>query len=700
MKTSGLRAAVAIANIGALLIWPLLGSEGFRLPRKLSRADASAAETRRFHLEEASIADVHRAFRAKQLTATQLVNLYLNRIKAYNGTCVEGALDPSTGLHLGDIKPIANAGQLNAFITLNLKEGKRVALGFSEKLKRTHTGADDAKFPDALDQARELDLHFSRTGKFVGSLHGIPIAVKDNYDTFEMRTTAAAAADYVNDRPPDDATMVAKLRAAGAIILGKTNMDEYAPAGIARSAFGGQTCNPYDTTRIPGGSSSGSAAAVAANLAMCALGTDTSGSVRSPSAYTNLVGMVATQGLVSRDGIIPLTFSRDRGGPLCRTVQDTAIVLEVVTGYDSKDPVTAVSSALPKVAYSRFANGKSLAGRRIGVLRDFMIEASLADRDSIRVANEAIVELTKAGGVIVDPVDVHKVIADLVPYLEPGLLPKNFPAAFPKSPEPIDHIVSMAFDHTLVPSGARGANLRMLAAQPRGNEGRYAINRYLRERGDTKFKSVDDMFAMPMFSGSLDNLKRSFGDGAKTLDTPIQTDHLLRMQTLRQVILQVMAENNLDALVYAYATVPPHIILPNRLAQTVATCTEPRNLKAGTVMSDPNLIPGEPVLKTDLDIYRGAGASWAVNLSPEAGGLPAIVVPAGFTREVYDRVPDEKDPNGSRLEGPKQVQLPVGLEFLGRPFEEAKLFEIASAYEKVKRHRRPPQGFGPLPREP
>ena len=668
-----------------------------RLPRKLSRSDGSAAETKGFRLEEATIADVHRAFRAKKLTATQLVNLYLKRIKAYNGTCVEGALDPATGLHLGDITPIANAGQLNAFVTLNLKEDKRIALGFPDKVKRTHTGPDDAKFPDALDRARELDRHFARTGKFVGPLHGIPIAVKDNYDTFDMRTTAAAAADYANDRPPDDATMVAKLRGAGAIILGKTNMDEYAPAGIGRSAFGGQTCNPYDTTRIPGGSSSGSAAAVAANLAMCALGTDTSGSVRYPSACTNLVGMVATQGLVSRDGIVPLSFSRDRGGPLCRTVQDTAILLEMLAGYDPKDPVTAASAALPKVAYSRFAKQKSLADKRIGVLRDLMIEASRADRDSIRVANEAIADMKKAGAVIVDPVNVQKVIADLVPYLEPGLLPKNFPAAFPKSGDPIDHIVSMAFDHNLVPAGVRGVNLRMLAAQPRGNEARYAISRYFRERGDAKFKSVQDMFAMPMFSGSLDNLKRAFSDTATTLDTPAQTDHLLRMQTLRQVILQVMAENNLDALVYAYTTVPPHIILPNRLAETVATRTEPRNLKAGTVMSDPTLVPGEPVLKTDLDTYRGSGASWAVNLSPEAGGLPAIVVPAGFTREVYDRVPDEKDPNGSRLEGPKQVQLPVGLEFLGRPFAEAKLFEIASAFEKVKRHRRPPAGFGGLP---
>jgi Asp-tRNA(Asn)/Glu-tRNA(Gln) amidotransferase A subunit family amidase len=217
----------------------------------------------------------------------------------------------------------------------------------------------------------------------------------------------------------------------------------------------------------------------------------------------------------------------------------------------------------------------------------------------------------------------------------------------------------------------------------------------LRERGDAKIRSVQDIFAMPMFSGSLDNLKRAFSDGAKTLDTPAQADHLIRMQTLRQIMLRVMAEKNLDALVYAYTTIPPHLILPNRLAKTFETRTEPRNLKAGTSMSDASLVPGELVLRSDLDTYRGSGSSWAVNLSPETG-FPAIVVPAGFTREIYDRVSDDKDPNGSRLEGPKQAALPVGLEFLGRPFEEAKLFEIASGYEKVKRHRRPPPGFGAI----
>jgi amidase len=666
-----------------------------RSRRKVKRSTKTAATKTSFGVEEATIAGVHRAFRAKKLTATELVSRYLERIRAYNGVCVRGDVDAVTGLQLGDITPIPNAGQLNAFITLNLKEDKRIKLGFSEKLKRSHTGSDGEKYPDALDRARELDRYFARTGKFAGPLHGIPIAIKDNYDTFDMRTTAAAAAEYADDRPPDDATMVAKLRAAGAILIGKTNMDEYAPAGIARSAFGGQTCNPYDTTRIPGGSSAGSAAAVAANLVMCALGTDTSGSVRFPSSCCSLVGLVATQGLVSRDGIVPLSFTRDRGGPICRTVEDTAILLEVLAGYDPKDPATAACAARPKISYARHAGGKSLRGKRLGVLRDLMIEASVADRDNIRVANQAIAAMKKAGATIVDPVNVDKTIADLIPYLEPGWLKRNFPAAFPESAKPIDRIVSMAFDHALIPSGARGVNLRMLAAQPRGNEARYAINRYLRERGDAKFKNLEYMLAMPMFSGSLENLKRAFSDDAETLDTAAQIDHLIRMQTLRRIILQVMAENNLDALVYAYTTLPPHIILTNRLAKTAETHTEPRILKAGTAMSDPTLIPGEPVLKSDLDTYRGSGSSFAVSLSPETG-FPAIVVPAGFTREVYDRIPDDSDPNGSRLEGPKQVELPVALEFLARPFEETTLFEIASAFESFTRHRRPPPGFGEL----
>ena len=207
------------------------------------------------------------------------------------------------------------------------------------------------------------------------------------------------------------------------------------------------------------------------------------------------------------------------------------------------------------------------------------------------------------------------------------------------------------------------------------------------------------MFATPTFLGDSEILKAAFGETAKTGDTPAHTNHTLRIQTLQKILYKVMADNKLDALVYVYSTIPPNIVLASRQAATYNAGTEPRLLKAGTELSDPNFLPGEQILKTDLDLYRGAGGSWAVNLSP-VSGFPAIVVPAGFTKEVYDRVPDAKDPNGSTLVGPKPDQLPVAMEFLGRPFEEATLFEIASAYEAGTKHRRAPKGFGPLKGEP
>ena len=642
-----------------------------------------------FHLEEATIGDVHRAIRAKQITAEQLLSLYFKRIEAYNGTCVKGDIDSVTGLMLGDLTPIENAGQINAYVTLNVR-GQR---------SKTDRADNDPKMSDALEVARAQDAYFARTGEFVGPLHGIPFAIKDNYDTVDMRTTAGAAAAYANDKPPKDAAMVAKLRAAGAIILGKTNLDEYAPAGIARSSLGGQTCNPFDTKRVPGGSSAGSGAAVAANLAICALGTDTAGSVRNPAAANALVGMVATQGLVSRAGIIPLSFSRDRGGPLCRTVRDTAAVLEVIAGADPHDEVTAIAHGRKPVAYQDYTGRISLAGKRLGVVRDFMIEATLADRDSIRVANDALVEMKRLGAIIVDPVDFHVAIAEIMTAYEPGFFAQTFPEGIPAGTNPIDHIVTIASDPKTLASGARGVNLRMIAGPPRGEEGRYALNLYLKERGDAKFRSVEDMFATKTFAGELERLQAVFGAKATTLETALHTSHTLRMQNLRRILYKVMADNNLDALVYVYNTVPPHIVLPNRIAAQFNSRTEPSTLKAGTKLSDPNLLPEETTLKADLNLWRGASGSWSVNLSP-VSGFPAIVVPAGFTREVYDRVPDPNDPNGSRLEGPKPDQTPVAMEFLARPFDEALLFEIASAYEAGTKHRRPPKEFGPLKGEP
>src|SRR5262245_10919415 len=546
---------------------------------------SSAASAPRFHLEEATIAEVNRAIRAKEITAEQLVQLYFKRIEAYNGTCVKGEVDPATGLMYGEIAPVENAGQVNAYTTLNIR-GKR------SKTDRTDA---DPKMMDALETARAQDDYFARTGKFVGPLHGIPVAVKDNFDTVDMRTMAGAAADYANDKPPKDATMVAKLRAAGAIILGKTNLDEYAPAGIGRSTLGGQTCNPYDTKRVTGGSSAGTAAAVAANLAICGLGTDTSGSVRYPSSLNALVGIVATQGLVSRAGIVPLSFSRDRGGPMCRTVEDTAAVLEVLTGEDPRDAITAAAHGRKPVAYSSHTGRKSLAGKRLGVVRDFMIEATLADRDSIRIGNEALAEMKSLGATLVDPVDFSSAIGQIMTAYEPSFFTQIFPGAIPAGVKPMDRMAAIASDPKMLPGGARGVNLRMIAGQQRGNEARYALDLYLKERGDAKFGRVEDIYATKAFAGENELLRTALGASAESLDAPNQTNHTLRIANLQRILHKVMADNNLDALVYVYTTVPAPLVYPSRVAAVYNARLEPRVLKAGTKLSDPNLVPGEPL---------------------------------------------------------------------------------------------------------
>ena len=384
---------------------------------------------------------------------------------------------------------------------------------------------------------------------------------------------------------------------------------------------------------------------------------------------------------------------------MCRTVQDTAAVLEVVTGADPRDHVTAVAHGRKPVAYRTHANKKSLAGKRLGVVREFMIEATVADRDSIRIANQAIADLKRLGATIVDPVSFDATIAEIISSYEPSFFTQTYKEGVAAGTDPIDRMVAFTIDAKTLPTGVRSVNLRMIAGQRRGEEGKYAMNVYLRERGDANFRGVEDMFATKTFAGDLPVLQNAFGAKARTLDTPAHSSHILRMQNLQRILYKVMADNNLDALVYPYSTIPPHMVLANRTPEVYNARTEPRILKAGTQLSDANLLPGEAVLKTDLDLWRGAGSSWSVNLSP-VSGFPAIVVPAGFTREVYDRVPDASDPNGSRLEGPKPDQVPVSMEFLARPFDEANLFEIASAYEAGTRHRRPPKGFGPLRGEP
>jgi amidase len=669
-----------------------------------SAPQVAAQQKRAFRVEEATIADIHRAILARQLTASELVNNYLKRIEAYNGTCVKGAVDPATGLQLGDIEPIEHAGKLNALITINLR-GKR---------SKTDPSDTDAGMPDALETAKALDAEFARTGKLKGPLHGIVFAIKDQFDTFDMRTTSGAAANYANDRPPRDAEVVARLRKAGAIILAKANMGEYASGD--RSTFGGTTCNPYETSRSAGRSSGGSGAAVAANLVTCAIGEETGPSARNPAANNSLVGIVATHSLVSRAGLVPASLTRDRAGVLCRTVKDAATVLTALAGYDPRDAVTAASAGqMPNRPYESFADNASLKGVRIGVVREFMRAFTKADEDSIRVANAAIADLAKAGATIVDPGPDGGLFKDAIAELLPGLnapflvalYKELFPAATP--------IVNTGIDITGDASRfSPDLSLRALVEYEPPNSGEvlYVLNRYLRERGDKNIGSVSDLISQSTFlnHGRIDGVTlppkqrledlitrterfTKVSDGSpyvrRTAISNLDGNGWHVQRTVLQILVnKVMVDQKLDALVYPTKTIP---------APLLAAPVEPSNVKTikDTITA---VIDGEQYERTaDRAIDVRGALTW--RLSPN-GGFPTIAVPAGFTKEVYDRAAIRGEDGSKRageLMGPKAAELPVSIDLLGRLFTEPMLIRIAAAYERATRHRRPPKEFPELP---
>jgi amidase len=313
-----------------------------------------------FKIEEAHIADVHRAMGNGQITARQLVENYLKRIAAYD----------------------KKGPAINAIIQIN---------------------------PKALEEADRLDAAFKKTG-LTGPLHGIPILVKDAIATTDVPTTGGSLSlqGFV---PKNEAAIVRRLKAAGAIILGKTNLDEFTFGTRGISSLGGQTLNPYDLTRNPAGSSGGSGAAVSANFAMAALGTDTGSSIRFPSSATSLVGLRATVGLVSRTGIMPNSMTQDTGGPLTRSVADAARLLDAIAGYDASDTATAWSVGQVAKSYSAGLDAKSLRGARIGILESFY--ATGEEAADVNAAMAASAEaMRKAGAILVsikDSFDINEI---------------------------------------------------------------------------------------------------------------------------------------------------------------------------------------------------------------------------------------------------------------------------------------------------
>ncbi|MGB9434114.1 MAG: amidase family protein, partial [Candidatus Acidiferrum sp.] len=482
---------------------------------------------------------IHRGFESGKLTCHSLVQHYLDRIQAYD----------------------QQGPAINAMLYLN---------------------------PNVLEQADAMDKQLKR-GTKLKPLQCIPVVLKDNFDTADMPTTGASLA-LKGMQPAKDAFTVARLRQAGALILGKTNMHELAITGLTVSSLGGQTKNPYELTRTPGGSSGGTGAALAANFAAVGTGSDTMNSIRSPSSANCLVGIRPTRGLISRAGVIPVSFTQDASGPLARTVADAAVMLDVMVGYDPDDPVTALGLGKIPRTYTAFLDRTTLKGARIGVLRTLF--GTGPDHQEVnRVMANALEELKNQGAILVD-------------------------------------IDDAAFD--------TGKLISDLDVQK--YEYKFVLNNYLDAQPNPPVHSLAELVATGNYhKPTLEKFLASAESYENGLNEPDYKDRRIKIDDLRVQLANVMARNNVVVLLY------PH---QKRL----------------------------PVMIGEMNQAERNG------ILASLAGFPAITVPAGFS------TPTESAPIG----------VPVGIEFLGPPFSEPQLLQIAYGFEQATHARKPPQSTPPL----
>ena len=434
---------------------------------------------------EASIAELQEAMETGAVTSAEITSMYLSRIRAYD-----------------------KAGPvLNAMIWVNW---------------------------DAVAEAQMLDRERARTGPR-GALHGIPIILKDNYDTFDLPTSAGTLALAANI-PPDDARQVQKLREAGVVILGKSNMHELASGITTIGSLGGQTLNPYDLRRNPGGSSGGTGTAIAASFAAVGWGSDTCGSIRIPSSQNNLVGLRPTKGLSSIDGIVPLSHSQDVGGPLARSIEDLAIALDATIGADPADPATTILEGRELPSFVSALNPSALSGARIGILESYFGEGGV-EAPAANIVRQAIEKMVELG-------------ADTITIEIPNL------------------------QNLISGSGVIG------------HEFKWDLIDYLAAVPDAPVSSLEEMLELGLIHEALTpGMRRR--NAPESRDTDAYATALAKREPLRNAVVSVIEENQVDALIYPTMREPPSII-------------------------------GQP--------QRGSNCSLSANT-----GLPALSIPAGWT---------------------------------------------------------------------
>ncbi len=425
---------------------------------------AAAQSAKPLEVTEASVTQLQQAMAEGRATSVSITRAYLARIAAYD----------------------QSGPRLNAIIRLN---------------------------PRALAEAAALDAE-RKAGKVRGPMHGIPFILKDNYDTGDMPTTAGSLA-LANSQPARDGFITKQVRDAGGVLIAKSNMHELAAGITTISSLGGQTRNPYDPARCPGGSSGGTGAAIAASFAAVGWGSDTCGSIRIPSAFGALVGLRPTVGVASRTGIIPLSHTQDTGGPLARTVTDLAIALDVTVGYDPADPVTV----LVKDKRPRFMDALTpgaFKGARIGIFAPYFRDTDAEIADSVRAA---IATMKSLGATVID-----------VPMPE--------------------------FDTLMVNTGVTN------------QETKHDLAAYFATIPNAPVKSLREILALGQFDKELEVRFRGF-DTVSALENAAHTLTLSRQAALRARVERMLDSLQLDAIAYPTVRQPP--VFPGQI-QAGSTC--------------------------------------------------------------------------------------------------------------------------------
>jgi amidase len=517
-------------------------------PRSVA-AHPRALATSTFDLQTATVADINAAIDAGALTSEKLVGLYLKRIEAYD----------------------RQGPKINSVITLN---------------------------PAALAEARALDIERKTKGRR-SPLHGIPIVVKDLVDVAGLPTTAGFK-PFGAPIPERDAAIVTRLKAAGAIIVAKVSAENW----FGRDGFGathpiGATLNPYNVEYTPGGSSNGPGASMASWFAAVGVGTDTGGSLQVPAAYNSLVGMLATQGLISRAGIVPRSLTQDRAGPIGRSVYDVAVLLGSMGGFDPEDLDTREGlGRYPQNTWVDQLTSPDLGKFRIGVLREAM--STLPANAEVQTVFEAALEdMRRAGAQVVDPV---------ISGIDLGRQSESSPIG--------------VWPYEVILAG----------------------DVYLKRLGPNRpFQTMKDMIAAVGPDKFVDTYPLALSYPPLDEDPGFMRRYRGR-KVIRELIESLLARYDLDAFVIQYGSAPP-------LAKSVSGAAAPaggrdaRNLHGGGIVS--------------------------------STGLPGIVMPAGYTKD----------------------NLPVGIEFIGKSFDDLRLLQVAYGYEQATKKRKSPQTTPPLPGE-